>query len=84
MVDFGEQLHDHKNDLINLVKDVEDNYEKIVINMELTPFKYIMQNYNTKIGEMVAEIERYYSLSLDLKRYKLIEYKESVDTVKNL
>lgn len=52
--------------------------------MELTPFKYIMQNYNTKIGEMVAEIERYYSLSLDLKRYKLIEYKESVDTVKNL
>ena len=69
---------------LNLVKDVEDNYEKIVINMELNPFKYIMQSYDTKIGEMTSEIEKYFSLSLELKRYKLIEYKESVDTVKNL
>jgi hypothetical protein len=84
VIDFGDQLLDLKGDVLNLVRDVEDNYEKIVINMDLTPFEYIMQNYSKKVGEMRWEIDRYFNLQLQLKQYKLLEYKESIDTVKNL
>ena len=38
VIEFGDKLSVLKNDILNLMGDVEDNYEKIVINMELNPF----------------------------------------------